>query len=92
MTRKDYVVLARTIKSEYQRAASPEAQWALESFAASLANELKADNPRFDRDRFYAAAFPPVDETPACEGHADSLDGAHMGETVYCDGSCRYPL
>jgi hypothetical protein len=22
-----------------------------------------------------------------CEGH-ESLDGAHMGETVYCDGSC----
>lgn len=24
---------------------------------------------------------------PECEGH-ESLDGAHMGETVYCDGSC----
>ena len=23
-----------------------------------------------------------------CEGH-ESLDGAHMGEVVYCDGSCR---
>lgn len=23
-----------------------------------------------------------------CEGHI-SLDGAHMGEPVYCDGSCR---
>lgn len=23
-----------------------------------------------------------------CEGH-ESLDGAHMGETVYCDGTCR---
>lgn len=23
-----------------------------------------------------------------CEGH-ESLDGAHMGESVYCDGSCR---
>ncbi|WP_439681541.1 hypothetical protein [Embleya sp. MST-111070] len=22
-----------------------------------------------------------------CQGH-ESLDGAHMGETVYCDGSC----
>lgn len=22
-----------------------------------------------------------------CEGH-DSLGGAHMGKTVYCDGSC----
>lgn len=26
-------------------------------------------------------------EEPECEGH-ESLDGAHMGETVYCDGSC----
>ncbi len=23
-----------------------------------------------------------------CEGH-ESLDGAHMGETVYCDGTCK---
>ena len=23
----------------------------------------------------------------ACEGH-ESLDGAHMGESVYCDGGC----
>lgn len=27
-----------------------------------------------------------VDE-PECEGH-ESLDGAHMGETVFCDGTC----
>lgn len=25
-----------------------------------------------------------------CEGH-ESLDGAHMGETVYCDGTCVSP-
>lgn len=24
----------------------------------------------------------------ACEGH-ESLSGAHMGETVFCDGSCQ---
>lgn len=28
------------------------------------------------------------EEKPECEGH-ESLDGAHMSETVYCDGSCR---
>lgn len=28
------------------------------------------------------------DEDDQCEGH-ESLDGAHMGEAVYCDGSCR---
>ena len=27
------------------------------------------------------------DDEPECEGH-ESLDGAHMGETVYCNGSC----
>ena len=28
------------------------------------------------------------DEDEGCEGH-QSLDGAHMGETVFCDGTCR---
>lgn len=27
------------------------------------------------------------DDEDECPGH-ESLDGAHMGETVYCDGSC----
>lgn len=29
-------------------------------------------------------------EEDECEGH-ESLAGAHMGMTVYCDGSCRVP-
>lgn len=29
----------------------------------------------------------PDEDDPECEGH-ESLDGAHMGETVFCDGSC----
>lgn len=28
------------------------------------------------------------DDDEGCQGH-ESLDGAHMGETVYCDGTCR---
>ncbi|GAA3751186.1 hypothetical protein [Micromonospora maritima] len=28
------------------------------------------------------------DDENECEGH-ESLDGAHEGESVYCDGSCR---
>lgn len=28
------------------------------------------------------------DDDDGCEGH-ESLAGAHMGEAVYCDGSCR---
>lgn len=35
----------------------------------------------------WAAMFPDEDDDE-CEGH-ESLDGAHMGETVYCDGSCQ---
>ena len=27
------------------------------------------------------------EDEPECEGH-ESLDGAHMGEAVYCDGTC----
>lgn len=29
-----------------------------------------------------------LEDATTCEGH-ESLDGAHMGETVYCDGTCR---
>jgi hypothetical protein len=29
------------------------------------------------------------DPDDECEGH-ESLDGEHMGETVYCDGTCRH--
>ena len=29
-----------------------------------------------------------TDDESACEGH-ESLAGKHMGETVYCDGSCQ---
>ena len=35
-----------------------------------------------------ADEFSEYDDDTECEGH-ESLDGAHMGETVYCDGSCR---
>ncbi|MDR6117232.1 hypothetical protein QE370_000416 [Aeromicrobium sp. SORGH_AS981] len=30
-------------------------------------------------------------EDARCEGH-ESLDGAHMGESVFCDGSCQVRL
>lgn len=28
------------------------------------------------------------DDDHKCEGH-ESLDGAHMGESVFCDGGCQ---
>lgn len=31
---------------------------------------------------------PDCGHTAECEGH-ESLDGAYMGVTVYCDGTCR---
>jgi len=30
----------------------------------------------------------PPDDDDGCEGH-ESLSGAHMGESVFCDGTCR---
>jgi hypothetical protein len=30
----------------------------------------------------------PPERSEDCEGH-ESLAGAHMGQTVYCDGSCK---
>lgn len=39
-------------------------------------------------DARYAAMHCEGDDPVECEGH-ESLDGAHMGETVYCDGTCR---
>jgi hypothetical protein len=35
-----------------------------------------------------ADAFYAHDEDNQCEGH-ESLNGAHMGEAVYCDGTCQ---
>lgn len=46
--------------------------------------------------RYANLAGKPLDEAVTeftasldCEGH-ESLDGAHMGETVHCDGTCRF--
>jgi len=39
------------------------------------------------RPRLDPTDFDYIVELGECEGH-ESLDGAHFGETVYCDGSC----
>jgi hypothetical protein len=49
---------------------------------------LGLDYPEYDSDYEYDDFEDYGDEEPECEGH-ESLDGAHMGETVYCDGSCQ---
>jgi hypothetical protein len=60
MTRRDYVLLAdaiRTARNKEGRDGRPLLdQWAVDVVSAHLADTLKADNPRFDRDRFLDAA------------------------------------
>jgi len=52
MTRKDYVLIAETIK-EAHRLTSEKAGAGVVAYM--LANTLQADNPRFDRARFLDA-------------------------------------
>lgn len=58
MTRKDYVIIADSIKAsrENWEGFTPESQEAIDGLARSLASALWRDNPtRFDRMRFLDA-------------------------------------
>lgn len=63
MTRKDFVMIAETIKAthakEIQLGATDQAltliEIALSSFAQEIANKLGEQNPRFDTNRFLDA-------------------------------------
>ena len=57
MTRKDYVMVADSIKAsrENWEGFTPEAQEAIDGLARSLASKLAQDNARFDRARFLEA-------------------------------------
>lgn len=57
MTRKDYVMIADSIKAsrENWEGFTPEAQDAIDGLARSLSSKLQADNDRFDRARFLNA-------------------------------------
>jgi len=57
MTRKDYVLIANVIQSQVKNweGFTPEGGEAVEGLARTLANQLQADNPRFDRARFLVA-------------------------------------
>jgi len=62
MTRKDYVAIARAIYEARERTSTtPGAGYGLSMVTVTLANELAADNPRFDRRRFFEAAGAPAD-------------------------------
>lgn len=53
MTRKDYVAIAQTISKVRAEAFNKED--ALDRLTDEMSRLLKADNPRFDRERFVAA-------------------------------------
>jgi len=57
MTRKDYVMVADSIKAsrENWEGFTPDAQEAIDGLARSLASKLAQDNARFDRARFLDA-------------------------------------
>jgi hypothetical protein len=60
MTRKHYQLLADMIRREYEVYENDAAT--LASVADTLATICKADNPRFDRDRFLEACGMPDGE------------------------------
>lgn len=56
MTRKDYIMIARTIKGNQRHfKEGEEGHTLLWILAHQFANDLQADNPRFDRARFLDA-------------------------------------
>lgn len=57
MTQKDYVILAEVIKEHMTvtREFFPDSAANVRDLVSSLALALQQDNPRFDRDKFYAA-------------------------------------
>jgi hypothetical protein len=68
------------------------AEAALDRVAAAVPGTYRVDELRtFTRPPHARAVVVVVDEPDdeqGCEGH-ESLAGEHMGETVYCDGTCR---
>ena len=59
MTRKDYVMIAETIKGAiiYEQFfnKNKEKEEGIKALAITLASTLESDNPRFDRHRFLVA-------------------------------------
>jgi hypothetical protein len=53
MTRKDYVTLARVVRAQHETLPYN----ALAFLIGTLSNELQAENPRFDSDRFWDACL-----------------------------------
>lgn len=56
MSRKDYIKIASILDAEAALAVEPETVARIANITRSIADVFKQDNPRFDRDSFYAAA------------------------------------
>jgi hypothetical protein len=57
MTRKDYILLANTLRIAHNNAAHTKCQeaiWTVEQLASDLCSELRRDNARFNREHFLA--------------------------------------
>ena len=55
MSKKHYIMIARNFSAMRQVSSQPQKD-VLDALAATLALELKRDNPRFDTQRFMEAA------------------------------------
>jgi hypothetical protein len=55
VTKRHFIMLARNIGMARQTAANADQVRAIDTLACALAYDLKAENPRFDRDRFLTA-------------------------------------
>ncbi len=54
MTKKDYILIAKVIRSYLQAEITGESY----SLTTGMADILKNDNPKFNRERFYQACQP----------------------------------
>jgi len=57
MTRKDYRQLADELRIELKRLETEHEKAAFRIAVACMADALKRNNPRFDRDKFSAAVY-----------------------------------
>lgn len=55
MTRRDYVLLAETIRHSLEECDTEEQVWTVEAVRDRIARALSDDNPRFDTARFVEA-------------------------------------
>lgn len=67
MTRKDYILIAEVFRIEYLNANGQWERTALDNTAQSLCDALHSDNPRFDKEHFFAVVRgeKPLESRPA---------------------------